>query len=352
MVERDLDIVVNAAVGSFALSVVLLVATLVVRAAATHRARVDHALTEQWTPVFLGIAPDPQRGPVGRRDQRAVLALWNRVRAAVRGPATQPLVRRGREAGLHYVALRLLESRRADDRLNAVAAVGTLGLPSTLPVLERFARKGSSITLRSEAARSMLRLDGVRSLGVVLELLRTQSDWHPALIASVLEEADAERASLGLVREAAAAAERGESAVAARLLRVLPAVDSDACIGEVRLLLADTVEPEIQASCLLVLGHFADGRDRPLVRRYLASDVWYVRVHAATALGFVGTADDEAVLTEMLDDREWWVRQRAAEALARIAELDPDEMAVLFEHHPEVRRFRGRAYSPVAEVAS
>lgn len=350
MVEGDLSIVVDAALGSLALSLLLLIATAIIRVAGRNRAELDRALTEHWTPVFLGVSTERWPKPLSRRDERAVLALWNRVRAAMRGPATQPLVARARQAGLDEVAVRLLKSRRPDDRLNAVAAVGTLGIASSLPTLERFARGGSSITLRSESARSMLRIDGDRGLAVILELLREQPDWHPALIASVLDEAYPFGASTGVADAAAAAAARGDADTAARLLRVLPAIESAACLAKVRTLLASTDEPDVQAGCLLVIGHFADAADRATVRRYLASDVWYVRVHAVSALGSIGCPEDESALTELLGDPEWWVRQRAAEALGRIAGLAPDEMAVVFDHHPEVGRFSGRAYSPVAEV--
>lgn len=349
----NLDIVVDAALGALALSLLLLVATAIVRVAASARAARDNRLTDLWTPVFLGISVDKWPGPPHRRDERAVLALWNRLRSAMRGEATRPLVARARATALHDIALRLLDSRRADDRLNAVAAVGTLGLPSSLPALERFARRsGASITLRSEAARSMLRLHAVRTLPVVLELLRTQPDWHPALIASVLDEADPDAVALGLVNEAASAEWRGEFDVAARFLRVLTAVASDACLPGVRNLLDNSDTPDIQAACIHVLGHFADRRDARNIRRYLHSPIWFVRVHAASALGAVGTADDEPALVALLDDREWWVRQRAAEALARLAALEPDELAVVFEHHPEVGRFAGAPYSSLAEVQS
>ncbi|HVF20822.1 MAG TPA: HEAT repeat domain-containing protein [Mycobacteriales bacterium] len=348
--EGNLEIVVNAALGSIALSLLLLAATAVVRVAATHRSRLDNDLTARWTPVFLGIAEPAGVGPVGRADERAVLALWNRIRSAMRGVATDPLVGRAREVGLHEVAVRLLGSRRADDRLNAVAAVGTMGLSSALPALERFARKGSSITLRSEAARALLRLDQEPSLSIVFDLLRTQPDWHPALIASVLEEAEPRPASLGVVEEAMGAAERGDLDLAVRLLRVLPAVESDACLMHVRLLLAQSDEPDLQSSCLMVLAHFADARDRAAVQGFVDSDVWYVRVHAAAALGRIGHPDDEQVLRRLLEDPEWWVRQRAAEALARVADMGPDDLAILFEDHPEMARFAGAPYSPMAEV--
>lgn len=348
MGEGDLHIVVNAALGSVALSVLLLVATAIVRVAATHRERLDEQLTERWTPVFLGIAECP--GTIDARDERAVLALWNRMRSAMRGPATQLLVERARQAGLHDVVLRLLDSQRADDRLNAVAAVGTLGLTSALPVLERFAREGSSITMRSEAARALVRLAEIRSIPIVSDVLRTQPDWHPALIASVLEEAVPWRASLELVEQATAAATRGRVDLAVRLLRVLPAIESKACILQVRRLLEGSEDPDIQAGCLVVLGHFADPEDRALVRRFVPSPVWYVRAHASAALGSIGHPDDEPVLRELLDDGEWWVRQRAAEALVRVADLAPDDLTVLFEDHPEMARFAGAPYSPMAEV--
>ena len=331
------------------MSLVLLVATAIVRVATSARAAHDARLTDQWTPFFLGIAADPP-GPVARRDERAVLSLWNRIRAALRGPAAAPLVARARDAGLHHVAMRLLSSRRADDRLNAVAAVGTLGLPSSFPGLERLARKGSSITLRSEASRSLLRLDDMRGMPIVLELLSTQGDWHPALIASVLDEANPHKASTGLAETAAAAAARGDVDVAVRLLRALIAVTSNMCLPTVRTLLADTDDADVQSACLLVIGHFADRRDHNTVRPYLRSETWFVRVHAVAALGAIGTPDDEAAVTAMLSDPEWWVRQRAAEALVRIGGLSPDELAVVFESHPEVARFAGTPYSPLAEV--
>lgn len=350
MVEGNLDIVVDAAFGSVALSLLLLVATSIVRVAATHRARLDEQLTERWTPVFLGIADHPLPGPIERRDERAVLALWNRIRSAMCGPATALLVERARQAGLHDVALRLLDSRRADDRLNAVAAVGTLGLSSALPALECLAREGSSITMRSEAARAMLRLAEIRCLPIVSDLLRTQPDWHPALIASVFEEAVPWRASLELVERATAAVTRGETDLAARLLRVLPAMESKACILHVRRLLAESDAADIQASCLVVLAHFADPEDRALVRRFVPSPVWYVRAHATAALGLIGHPDDEPVLRQLLDDSEWWVRQRAAEALVQLAGMGGDDLALLFADHPETARFAGAPYSPMAEV--
>lgn len=344
----------DAALGAFAMSLLLLVCTAAVRVAGSARSARDRRLTDLWTPFFLGIAPEPPAPRPHRRDRRAVLALWNRVRSAMRGEATRPLVARARQAHLHDVALSLLKSRRADDRLNAVAAVGTMGLPSALGPLERFARRStSSITLRSEAARSMLRLHAVRSLPTVLELLRTQPDWHPALIASVLEEAEPDAAALGVVNEAGGAEWRGDIEMASRFLRVLPAVASDACLPGVRNLLDNTDSADVQAACLSVIAHFADRRDARNVRRYLHSPVWFVRVQAATALGMVGTLDDEPALTALLADSEWWVRQRAAEALARLAGmagLAPDDLAIVFEHHPEVGRFAGAPYSPMAEV--
>ena len=348
----DLHLVLEAGLASVALGLVLLGATVVVRLAVIRRERRDAALTEEWTAFFLGIgsqAPAPSM-PRRRSDRRAVLALWNRIRAAVKGSATVDLEARGRAVGLNDIAAGFLRSRRREDRIGAVHAVGAMHEVAWADEIARLAQRGESIALRQEAARALVRLDPVNGVPAVVDAVRTQRDWHPALAASVLEEGDPDFVALALAREVTQAAHQGEVQFAARLLRVLTAVPSPVCLRHVRALLELTDEPDLQAACLYVLGHFSDKVDVVLVRRFVRSDVWYVRVHAAAALGGVGGPDEEPVLTAMLHDEEWWVRQRAAESLGRLALLDPDEMAIVFEDHHEVSRFAGNPYSPVAEV--
>src|SRR5258705_1071915 len=59
----------------------------------------------------------------------------------------------------------------------------------------------------------------------------------------------------------------------------------------------------------------------PLFRSPLLQDpVWYVRAHAAEALGRIGDSTGVHTLAELLQDRSWWVRKNALDALVRIGE--------------------------------
>ena len=53
----------------------------------------------------------------------------------------------------------------------------------------------------------------------------------------------------------------------------------------------------------------------PAARALLADDVWYVRAHAARALGDAGGPDVAEEIAPLLADREWWVRLAAKESL-------------------------------------
>jgi HEAT repeat protein len=46
--------------------------------------------------------------------------------------------------------------------------------------------------------------------------------------------------------------------------------------------------------------------------------VWYVRAHAAEALGRISDSSAATALGEALRDESWWVRRNALDALVRI----------------------------------
>jgi HEAT repeat protein len=85
------------------------------------------------------------------------------------------------------------------------------------------------------------------------------------------------------------------------------------------------------ASCLYVFGEFRDQMDLPFVRRHISHPAWYVRVQAATALGKLGTQDDEARLIALFEDEQWWVRYRAGEALASLRSMTEHKLELLQE---------------------
>jgi hypothetical protein len=66
--------------------------------------------------------------------------------------------------------------------------------------------------------------------------------------------------------------------------------------------------------------------DRSVIRRHLSDPAWHLRVQAATALGQLGTQEDEAELLALFNDEECLVRYRAGEALASLGSMTKEEL--------------------------
>jgi HEAT repeat protein len=99
----------------------------------------------------------------------------------------------------------------------------------------------------------------------------------------------------------------------------------------VRQIVHRTNDPDVLGACLRI---FRDPEDLDTVRAFLGDPRWQVRVQAASALGRVGTADDEPRLARMLGDPEWWVRYRAAHAVAALLADAPERLDRLQRQHP------------------
>ena len=72
---------------------------------------------------------------------------------------------------------------------------------------------------------------------------------------------------------------------------------------------------------------------RPTIalRRLLADDEWFVRVHAARALGEAGVTRAAPAVAEMLRDPSWWVRDAAEKALVVLGRAGIREALRLLE---------------------
>jgi hypothetical protein len=99
---------------------------------------------------------------------------------------------------------------------------------------------------------------------------------------------------------------------AATLLARYPAADGvDADLA----LLADDPDPGVRKAAVETLGVMGGLHAAPAALALLSDPVWYVKAHAARAIGELRRADLAANVAPLLADREWWVRQAAREAL-------------------------------------
>ena len=67
------------------------------------------------------------------------------------------------------------------------------------------------------------------------------------------------------------------------------------------------------------------------LRRLLADDEWFVRVHAARALGEVGATRAAPAIAELLRDPSWWVRDAAEKALIALGKAGVREALRLLD---------------------
>ena len=77
-------------------------------------------------------------------------------------------------------------------------------------------------------------------------------------------------------------------------------------------------DPQVRASTLKSLARTKSRLAGPAAVAALADPVWFVRVHAARALGRLGQVDRASDLVTLLADEQWWVRTAAKESLQEL----------------------------------
>lgn len=309
----------------------------------------------QWRPLLEQCAnhvsqPLPS---LKRRDHIVFLYLWNQTYESVRKHRTAPLIQVAQRVETPRLARELLQSRLLSQRILAVVTLGRLQDRSAWESINTLLTHHNSF-LALNAAQALLRIDSSAALPALLPILGTRADWSPLKVVSMLIMAGRELASEALVK----AAIQGSPNVSPRLLRYLPATQSPQGLPILRDFIRNRpLTPNMLASCLFVFGEFRDPIDLPMVRHHLTNKAWYVRVQAATALGKLGTVEDEERLIDLFNDEQWWVRYRAGEALVSLESMTEEKLLMLQEslttpeaHEilaPILAKFRARR-SPIA----
>lgn len=324
-----------AAIAAGMLAGLLLIVAAVLRLLLVRRERSAARSSARWHMLLLEAVDRPLRPMprVGRREAVPVLILWNRLYESVRGPMQEKLRNVARRTELDVLVAGMLRRGDRTHRLIAVTTAGNLGIPGMWDQLLSTAQS-SSPTLSASAARALVRVDRVRAVTVVAELLANRADWHPARVGPIFSEAGPELAL--------ALAERLPSAHHADQVRLIRLFETAKCrdvLPAVRHQLDTAEDGDVIAACLRVLSEFRDPRDAWVVRRFLSHEASFVRVQAAAALGKLGVRSDEHRLINLLTDPEWWVRYRAAQALVSFPFLSADHLrSVCTGHHDRYAR--------------
>lgn len=334
---------------------VLLTVILLFRRNRLGEERRQQRIITQWRPLLEHcLQRSPRTLPsLTRRDHVVFLYLWNQFYESVRTRPATPLIHVARRVGSSRLATALLGSRLLSQQILGVVTLGRLQSRAAWAPLKTLLTHQNSF-LAFHAAQALLRIDPTAALPLLIPVLGQRTDWSPLNVVTMLNTVERGVAAETLVR----AAIHGSPTISPRLLRYLPATHSPQGLPLLRQFISDRPPPpNMLATCLFVFGEFRDPEDLPVVRHYLAHEAWYVRVQAATALGKLGTADDEDRLIALFHDDQWWVRYRAGEALVSLESMTEEKLMSLQEsltspeaHEilaPILAKFRARR-SPIA----
>lgn len=288
-------------------TVVLLLVILAMRQVVTRRERRHRDAVVLWTGVLEGTRPPLPR--LARGDVSGFVAAWI-AQANARPVDLRRLRDYAVELGLESHLVRALERAGFHEHISAITALGLLGQSRNFGHIAPFLENPSPIVSLC-AARALMQLDPARAVSMFVPQIIRRDDWAGGRVAAILREADAGAVS----RELSDATLRANADVAPRLVRFLATVSPDEASPIIRRILSAPPDDHLVSTCLQVMSRSAD---LDLVRPLVTHERWHVRLHAATALGRLGGAEDEPLLIRMLTDEQWWVRYRAAQALSHL----------------------------------
>lgn len=304
-----------------AMALVMLTVIVCMRRAMLRRERIHRQAAERWRKVLEeaahGVAVSAPALPA--RELTGFLEVWNHVHDGVDGRVVPGLQRIAREVDL----ARRLEDGLAHGGLhNRVVTLIALGYLRNRGAFDRVARylNDRSAIVSLSAARALMLIDPQRAVAMFVPQIVLRQDWSQSGVAAILKEAGPEAVS----HELGEVALQANADVAPRLVRFLADVSPQAAAPVIRRILRSSHDEHLLSTCLQVV---TDTAELPLVRELLGRERWHVRMHAASALGRIGAADDEQRLLPLLADAQWWVRYRAAQALARLPSVGDVELA-------------------------
>jgi HEAT repeat protein len=297
-----------------AVSLLLGVVAVVLRLRNEAQERRWDELESRWTPVILEVIdgqvdPASVEGPEDETDIRLFLELLYRISRRIRGEEQAAL----RELAAPHLAVldRRLRSGEPERRARAVQLVAELGTGDEVKRLLG-ALDDPSPLVAMVAAQRLFKPGREEHFREVLDRLSRFAVWSRRFLAGLLAGGGA--GAMEPLREVLRDRERSdrERTVAASALRNLADAESAEIALEV---LPSSVDRDLQAACLRLLGRVGRGEHRPVVERYLESGDGVLRQAAVEALGGMGTEEDADELESMLNDPSPWVRLASARSL-------------------------------------
>jgi HEAT repeat protein len=303
-----------------AMAMLMLVVILVMRQVVASRERNRERASKLWRGVLL----DAMHGTtvkvpaLPRRDLAGFVDAWNGVHQSLGDDDNPGLQRVAREVGLERHLYIAIDQGNFHNRVMSIIALGFLKSATHFDKLARYLDDRSTIISLS-AARALMHIDPSRAVTMLVPHIVSRNDWPQGGVAQILHEVQPAIVS----KELSEVALQANADVAPRLIRFLADVSPVEAAPVIRSILAAPPDDHLVSTCLQVM---TQPEDLDLVRALLVHERWHVRMHAAAAIGRLGTTGDDALLLPLLGDAQWWVRYRAAQALTRLPHIDEQAM--------------------------
>ena len=314
-----LTIVIGATAGFTILALGAALVALVLHFRHQRRARQAREREQVWRPLLLdGLAgdgsPEALVEKVSATHRAAFLSFLVPYATAIEG-ADEQFIRA--VAGPFLGPVRAsLSSRRPMERAQAVRRLGLLG-GSTYTADLREAITDPSHVVAQTALGWLARRGQPEDARLILNQLNRLSGADRRQVSSALVELG--EAAAPIFRTALADPTRSifVRVVCAETLRWLG--DGASADLAASLLDGEDLNPELAAGLLRLLRRVGRRTHAPIIRQYCDAPVPFVRIHAARALGQIGTSDDEALLASLVQtDEARWVALSAARSLMEL----------------------------------
>lgn len=309
----DSDLIVRSAsiAGSliFVLSIILFIQVLNLRFRSIRYYKRKNSSQVYWRKLLTHalVGENFQLPALPKKELFFFLEEWNQLFNKLRGASIQQLVHGAYLLGVHKQAVRLLDSGKLSEQLTGIITLGNLQEASVWHQLVELTDSPNTLVSLT-AARALIQINASEGIKVILPMLEHRPDWPWSSIAQILRIAP----PTSLCQPLGELAKSSLPALQVDLLRYIETTNCNAFTDATAHILRDSSEDKVISVCLHIL---SNPREIELARQHLAHPRWHVRMHAASALGRLGTRDDIPALLKMVCDNEWWVRYRAAQAL-------------------------------------
>ena len=309
-----------AGVAVAAMTFIMLAVIIIMRQVVLRRERIHANAVAFWRATIIATPADGvgKIPPLRNRDMTGFLEVWNEVHEPLCGATTPHLARIAHEVGLEERLYNRLSHGRFHTRLVAIIAMGHIQNAESFGRIEKFMDDTNPIVSLC-VARALMQIDPGKAISMFVPRIASRSDWSQGSIATILNEAGADR----VTRELSEATLQANVDMAPRLIRFLASVSPESAGPIIRNILLTSLDGRLISTCLQVM---SNAEDLDCVRPLLTHPRWHVRMQAAVTLGRLGVPGDEQLLVAILSDKQWWVRYRAAQALMKLGLVNTDGM--------------------------